>query len=114
MKETDIKIGTEIKYDENDNIIYFRDKDYEEWSEYDSNNRRIHYKSTDGDEEWWSYDDNGRLSSYRNNKGKRETWEHDENGKLIHLMISIGDNHFERWYTYDENDKRTTHTTPII
>lgn len=45
------------KYDDNENIIYFKSSSgYESWWEYDEHNRTTHYKESNGTEAWWEYD----------------------------------------------------------
>ena len=40
-----------IKYDENGNMIHYKNSDgFEEWWDYDENNNPIHYKNSNGDE----------------------------------------------------------------
>ena len=45
--------GNTEKYDENNNLIYFKDSgSYESWAEYDKNNKKIHCKNNSGYECW--------------------------------------------------------------
>ncbi len=49
------------EYDENNNLIYYKDSSgYEEWYKFDKNNNRIYYKNSSG-ELWWKYDENNNL-----------------------------------------------------
>ena len=52
MKEEIIN-GTEYwkKYDENGNVIHYKDSNgFESWREYDENGNLIHYKDSNGNE----------------------------------------------------------------
>ena len=40
-----------IKYDENGNVVHYKDSNgYESWREYDTNGNLIHYKDSNGNE----------------------------------------------------------------
>ena len=54
-------------------------KVYEEWKEYDENNKEIHYKNSIGYEWWKEYDEEGNLIHYKNNNGIEKTYEYYEN-----------------------------------
>ena len=65
--------GDVRKYDENGNLIHWKNNDgYEEWNEYDSNGNRIHYKDSTGTEIWWECDPNGYFLHVWDNDG--EEW----------------------------------------
>ena len=49
------------KYDENNNLIYFKDEDgFEEWRKFDDNRYLMYYKLSDDYEHWYMYSDLGR------------------------------------------------------
>ena len=55
---TDI-YGNQATYDSNEKIIHYKATDgFEYWSDYDSNGKLIHCKDTDGLEEWYDSDGN--------------------------------------------------------
>ena len=91
------------KYDEKGNLIYYRDHDgYEEWYKYDNNNNNlIHCETSKGFEEWIDFDKNGNEIHFTNSEGYEEYNEYDENNNLIHLKTSDG---YEEWYKYDDNN----------
>ena len=61
--------GTIVRYDDSNNLIYYKSPDgYELWNEYDENGNLIHYKDSDGDERWWDYDENNNCIMFRCNK----------------------------------------------
>ena len=41
----------------------------EEWKEYDENNNVIHYKDSDGYEYWKEYDENNNVIHYKDSNG---------------------------------------------
>ncbi len=43
------------EYDNKGNCVYLKTNGYEYWSEYDENNRIIHWKNSVGEEQWWEY-----------------------------------------------------------
>ena len=50
----------EYKYNENKDLIYYKDNDYECWWEYNKNDTR-YFKNSDGYESWYKFDKNGNL-----------------------------------------------------
>ena len=60
----------EQRFNRNGKKIYSKDYDdscsdcynFEEWWDYDENDRVIHYRDSTGYEEWKEYDDNGNIS----------------------------------------------------
>jgi len=56
------------KYDDNSNLIYYKDSNgFEYWKEYDDNDNLIHSKNSNGDEVW--KDDKGnRITKEEFNK----------------------------------------------
>ena len=93
------------KYDENNNLIYYKDSDnYEYWKEYDENNNEIHYKNSDNYEYWKEYDENNKEIHYKNSNGYEYWNEYDENNKCIHYKDSYN---YEYWKKYDSNGNVT-------
>ncbi len=49
------------KYDENNNLIYYKSSyGYEHWAKFDENNNNIYWKSSNGSEYWYKYNKNGK------------------------------------------------------
>ena len=69
------KNGNELWYNDNEQIIHFKTKEVEGWTDYDANGRKCHTKDTYGTEEWF-YDD----------------------GKIVHHS----NNHLENWTVYNK------------
>jgi YD repeat-containing protein len=91
------------EYDNNGNLIHFRNSDgYEFWREYDTNGNEIHSRDSDGYEDWREYDTNGKCIHYRDSNGYEWWREYDEHGKEIHSRDSDG---YEVWCEYDDNGK---------
>ena len=85
-----------IDWDENDNVIHFKNSDgYEEWEEYDENGNVIHFKNSDGYEKWKEYDENGNMIHFKNSDGYEKWKEYDADGNLIHAKDSRG---YEMWW----------------
>ena len=83
------------KYDSNNNLIYYKDSSgFEYWQEFDSNNNMIYYKNSSGFEYWKEYDSNNNMIYYKNSDGFEVWKEYDSNNNLIHYKNSDG---FERW-----------------
>jgi len=79
------------EYDENNNLIHYRDTDgYEWWSEYDENNNEIHTQNSNGYEVWREYDKNNNMIHYRDSEGYEYWREYDENNNEIHFRTSTG------------------------
>ena len=38
---------------------------YEYWLDYDENGNIIHYKNSNGNEKWYDYDENGNIIHYK-------------------------------------------------
>ena len=66
------------EYDDENNMIHFKEGDKEEWYEYDVNNKCIHVSTSKGEEEWYEYDKNGNLIQYKDETGKVERWEYKD------------------------------------
>ena len=65
--------GYEYEYDQNNNLIHYKDSEgNESWKEYDQNNNLIHYKDSNGYEEWKSYDERNNLVHYKDSTGYEE------------------------------------------
>ena len=63
-------LNIKVKYDKNNNLIYYKSSDnYKEWYKYDENNNIIHYRDSNGDEYWKEYDENNNLIFYKNSNG---------------------------------------------
>ncbi len=73
------------KYDKNNNIIYRKYiNDNEYWYKYDENNNRIYFKNSNGSEFWYKYDENNRIYLKKNNDN--EYWyKYDKNRKCIKI-----------------------------
>lgn len=91
--------------DERGNEIYIRSydedgEDYDEaWFEYDENDNMIYFKNNYGEEEWSLYDKHNRLVNIIDQDGI-ETWlEYNENN-CIHSKSS---NEEENWFKYNED-----------
>ncbi len=62
------------KYDENNNLIYYKNSLGDEfWREYDKNNNIIYYKDSNDMEYFKKYDENNNCIYYKNFDGK-EHW----------------------------------------
>jgi len=64
----DLNVEYWQKYDQNNNVIYYKHLDFEEWSKYDSNNNVIHHKKSNGFECWQKFNEDICIS-YKNTKG---------------------------------------------
>ena len=88
--------------DERGNQIYYLGDDFESWHEFDANNNEIYHRDTNGEEYWQEYDENNNLIYRRNGDNGYEQWyTYDENNNQIHFRDSNG---AEVWYEYDENN----------
>lgn len=63
-------------YNKDKKIIYSKcktraDDNYEEWFKYDDNGNLIHYRDSDNYEFWYNYDDRGNQINYQCNDGKK-------------------------------------------
>ena len=74
------------KYDENNNLIYFKlSNNYEYWGEYDENNNYIYSRNSWGYEFWREYDKNNNLIHYKNSSGNENWYKYNELGKQINI-----------------------------
>lgn len=91
------------EYDENGNLIYFKDfyyrpnnsdsdEGYEEWYKYDENSNLVHHENSDGEAEWYKYDENNRVIYGRDTTGLQVWLKYDENNE----RISITQKEFEQ------------------
>lgn len=79
------------KYDERSNEVYYRSLSHEEWSEYNKDNKIIHFASFEGHdfegeysyEEWYEYDKHGNLIHSWDTEGDDTVNEYNGKGKLI-------------------------------
>lgn len=98
----------EYKYDENDRIIYTKEKSgnrqKEVWYDRDENGNIVHERNSDGEETWYDLDENGReVHGRRTKDGEKdgEWWyKRDERGNIIYTIDSQGR---EEWSSFDEN-----------
>ena len=94
------------KYDENNNLIYFRNSNNgtEIWYKYDENNNETHYKSTSGKEYWREYDKNNNEIHWNDTNNNEYWYKRDENN----IPIEITEQEFkqiERTKLYFNNKK---------
>ncbi len=78
------------KRDERGNLIYYKVKGLEYWSEYDENNKEISCRNVDGNSYQYEYDEYSRIIHYQ---------AINKNGEKV-----------EAWYKYDKYERRTTAT----
>ena len=90
------------EYDQNNNLIHYKDPNgNEEWKEFDQNNNLIHYKYSNGYEYWNEYDQNNNLIHCKDSYGIEYWKEYDQNNNCIHYKYSNG---YEEWKEYDQNN----------
>ena len=70
------------------------------YSEYNENEKIIHYKDLEGIDTYWDYDESGNMIHCKNSNGFESWHEYDENGNEIYCKYSNG---YERCSKYDEN-----------
>lgn len=105
-------VGSEnwYKYDQNGNKIYHKSVNdilsiIEYWYKYNQNNNLIYSESSYNEKYWYEYDENNNLIYYYSDEpycGKYEQWcEYNENNNMIHSKDS---RNYEKWYEYDKNN----------
>ena len=88
----------EYKYDDKGNETYYKLTEtdtkeptiYEEWKEYDDYGNIIHYKDSFNYEQWWEYNQDGNLIKHRNSKGHEGFYEYNENGEIVYSKDIYG------------------------
>lgn len=70
-------------YDENGNKVHYQAGDYEEWYTYNSDNKEIYAKDSEGDEVWFDYDPKGNLIHIKACDGTETFREYDSKNHLI-------------------------------
>lgn len=71
-----VRKNPQEEYDQNGNLIYFKDSDgFECWFEFNSNNKLIHSKDSDGYEFWNEYDSSGNKIHVWDSDGYEEFYE---------------------------------------
>ena len=99
------------KYDEKNNLIYFKNLfGYERWIEYNENNKKIHSKDNNSLEVWYKYDEYGNLIYHKESTGYKEENEVDENSRRIYTKKGRDSINHEMWYKYDINGKQISIT----
>ena len=76
------------KFDDEGNLIYFRDKTgYEEWWSWDEKTRTTKIKTSTGYVSEAVEDERGNVIKFTNNRGYEEISEYDENDNLINVKV---------------------------
>jgi YD repeat-containing protein len=70
----------------------------ENWTDYDKQGHKIHWKDREGNEEW--YDKQGREIRRKDDRGREWINKYDERGKLIYTRDGFTGE--ELWNKYDE------------
>ena len=90
-KESLDLIGYQLTYDQNNNLINYKNNEsYECWKEYDKNNNLIHHKDNTGLEYWQEFDQNNNIIHYKNTDGLECWYKYDNNNNLIHYNNNQG------------------------
>lgn len=77
------------KYDSKGNVIYEINSTCEHWLKYDENNNEIYWRRSDGHERWQEYDENNRVI-YGRTKSGYEWWnEYDMLGNRIDIPKEV-------------------------
>ena len=77
-----------LEYDSKDRLVYTRNSEgWESWREYDSVGNVIHFKSSIGgkvqEEYWKSYDSKGNETRLKDSDGIEYLWKYDEAGNCL-------------------------------
>ena len=121
----------EYEYDDKGNKLHSKssgaDGDFEEWFEYDSENRMTRNRNSYGIDNYYEYifngdiiltrqnnevvsihenDSDGKHSYTRSSRGTTSISETDDDGNLIYYSNSLG---YKKWYIYDSSGN-LTHT----
>lgn len=86
------------KYDENGNLIYYRDHNgYEEWIDFDKNGNCIHIKDSEGSECWKEYDEDVRIIHYKRRNGTESCFKYNKNDDIFHFKNSDEREVLRKW-----------------
>lgn len=97
----------ERKFNDNGQVVYYRDTHDVYTYDYDDNGNLISRYMNDDIDSIYEYDENNNRIYYCNigffdNGNNYEAWyEYDDNGKCIHSYDSEGQ---ETWFEYDNNN----------
>lgn len=78
------------EFDDNGNLIYYKNGKVEIWSEYDNDNNEIHTKYSNGREMWRDFNEQGNLTHYKDSDGNELWYCYDRNGNEIYYKDTDG------------------------
>lgn len=88
-----------MKFDKNNNLIYKKDCNGNEWFyKYDKNNNKIYQKYYNGDEWFWKFDKNNNMTYKKDYSGDEFFYKYDKNNNKIYKKDCNGD----EWYLIEE------------
>lgn len=93
------------KYDDNNNMVYYKSEGFEEVYKYDENGNQIFRSNSNDYEEVREYNSDNMCIKSSDNDGSSVLYEYDENNNLIYYRENNDDGSiFEEYNSYDENN----------